>query len=67
MLCTWGMKKAAEKEYLVTVLGSPMGTLLYQHLGFKLLGTEVAQVEGEDEKLTVWCLECSKGSRVAEV
>ncbi|KAK6334550.1 hypothetical protein TWF730_003764 [Orbilia blumenaviensis] len=60
MLCRWGMEKATEQSYMTTVLGSPMGTLLYEYLGFKLVGFVTAHVEGEEEKVDVSCLEYKK-------
>jgi hypothetical protein len=47
------MKKAEEKGWVVTVLGSPLGKLLYKSVGFRQLGVEPLQVPGEDEKLAV--------------
>ncbi|KAF2810817.1 acyl-CoA N-acyltransferase [Mytilinidion resinicola] len=60
MLCKWGMEKAREKDYMATVLGSSMGKNLYEHLCFDLLGSVTVQVDDEDEKLTVYCLEYKK-------
>jgi ribosomal protein S18 acetylase RimI-like enzyme len=56
MLCNWGKKQAIQKGWVLTVLASPMGKLLYQELGYKLVGSVVVQVDGEDEKLEVYCL-----------
>ena len=58
-LCKWGMEKVKDKGYMVTVLGSPMGAALYKHLGFHLLETVVVQMENEEEKLLIECLEFS--------
>lgn len=52
MLVDWGIRAAGAKGWPVTLCASPMGQLLYQHLGFKQLATEVVRVEGEDETLT---------------
>ena len=57
MLSGWGMDKAAEQGWVVTVLASPMGKKLYESLGYKALGNVIVQVDGEEEKLTVCCLE----------
>ena len=35
----------------MTLCASPMGQLLYEHLGFDQLATEVVRVEGEEETL----------------
>lgn len=55
-LCQWGIKKAAEQGWVVTVLGSPMGRLLYLAQGFRELAIEPLAVEGEDETLNISCL-----------
>lgn len=54
------MRKATECNYMTTVLGSPMGTALYRYLGFVLVGTATARVDGEEENLPIWCLEYGK-------
>jgi GNAT superfamily N-acetyltransferase len=51
-LCEWGMDKAKEHNMCVALMGSPMGSPLYRHLGFQELGTVTVQVMGEEEKLT---------------
>lgn len=56
MLCNWGLEKARVKGWVITVIASPLGKLLYEHLGYKFLGSTVIQVDDEDEKLTVYCL-----------
>lgn len=57
MLCNWGLEKAKEKGWVLTVMASsPPGKLLYEHLGYKLLGSVTVQVDDEEEKLTVYCL-----------
>jgi len=45
-----------EKGWVLTVLASPMGGLLYEQLGYKLVGSVIVQVDDEDEKLEVYCL-----------
>jgi hypothetical protein len=45
-----------ERRWVLTVLASPMGKLLYQALGYKLVGSVIVQVDDEDEKLEVYCL-----------
>ena len=52
-LCRWGMKTAEEKGYVVTVLGSPLGKLLYTSVGFRILAIDPLQAPGEDEKLDI--------------
>ena len=56
MLCNWGIDRAAEKGWVVTVLASPLGKLLYEYLGCKLLGSVTVRVDEEKEKLLVFCL-----------
>ncbi|KAJ5611891.1 Acyl-CoA N-acyltransferases (Nat) [Penicillium herquei] len=51
MLVSWGIQNAKEKGWPVTLCASPMGQLLYEHLHFEKIATEVVQVEGEDETL----------------
>ncbi|RYP55595.1 hypothetical protein DL771_012349 [Monosporascus sp. 5C6A] len=60
MLTRWGMDVAGEKGWPVTVLASPMGDKLYQALGFKVIGNVTVQVDGEEEKLVVSCLQWIK-------
>jgi len=45
----WGKNAAIEKGWPVTVCASPLGALLYAHLKFKDIGTEVIQAEGEED------------------
>jgi hypothetical protein len=45
-----------ERRWVLTVLASPMGKLLYQALGYKLVGSVIVQVDDEDEKLEVYFL-----------
>lgn len=59
MLCNWGLVVATEKGWMLTVLASPMGKTLYEHLGYKLVGTEKVQANGEDKAFDVYCLEQS--------
>lgn len=57
MLCNWGLVEATKKGWILTVLASPMGKILYEHLGYNLVGTEKVQADGEDETFNVYCLE----------
>jgi GNAT superfamily N-acetyltransferase len=50
MLTDWGINAAREEGWPVTVFASPMGELLYAHLGFQKLAYEVARVDEEEEK-----------------
>lgn len=52
MLVNWGIKVAEEKAVPVTLCGSPLGQLLYEHLKFKKIASEVVQADGEDETMT---------------
>ena len=44
------------KGWVTTIVTSLLGKFLYEHLGYKLLGSTLIQVDDEDEKLTVYCL-----------
>jgi GNAT superfamily N-acetyltransferase len=55
-LCRWGLDYASAKGWAATVLASPMGKLLYEGVGFELLGCFNVQVDDEPEKLTLWAL-----------
>ncbi|KAF2746991.1 acyl-CoA N-acyltransferase [Sporormia fimetaria CBS 119925] len=57
MLCQWGMSEAAKRGYKATVLASPMGTKLYEHLGYNHMGSVIVRVKEEEEMLSVDCLE----------
>lgn len=47
-----GIEVAEGKGWPVTLCASPMGRLLYEHLGFEKIASEVVQVEGEEQTLT---------------
>ncbi|KAL3489019.1 hypothetical protein BJX62DRAFT_210413 [Aspergillus germanicus] len=51
MLVNWGIETAREKLWPVTLCASPMGRLLYTHLNFEEIASEIVQVEGEEETL----------------
>ena len=51
--CQWSMTLAKERNMAVTLFSSPVGQQVYTHLGFKLLGTVIVQVEGEEEKVSI--------------
>jgi hypothetical protein len=58
MLCNWGLKESAKRGgWNLTIMASPMGRALYQHLGYKLLDTEFAQVSGERESVDIDIME----------
>lgn len=42
---------------MLTVIASAMGKSLYEHLGYKLVGTLKIQANGEDETFDEYCLE----------
>lgn len=52
MMVNWGISAATEKDWPVTVCASPLGELLYAHLKFEVIGTEVIGVEGEEESFS---------------
>lgn len=54
MLCQWGEDEAIRRGgWTLTVMASPLGTLLYKHLGYGLIGDVTVQAEGEDEKVDI--------------
>ncbi|KAK7414081.1 hypothetical protein QQX98_007024 [Neonectria punicea] len=61
MLCNWGQKKSVETGRVLTVMASPMaspmGNSLYLSLGCKLVGSVVAQVDSEEDKVDIDILE----------
>ncbi|KAH8655776.1 hypothetical protein BX600DRAFT_470300 [Xylariales sp. PMI_506] len=48
----WGTNAATEKGWAVTLCASPLGQLLYTKLNFSVIGTEVIQVEGEEDSFS---------------
>jgi hypothetical protein len=52
MLVRWGMTVAEGNGWPVTLCASPMGSFLYEYLGFEKIASEVVQVESEEETLT---------------
>lgn len=48
---SWGLNEASDRCWPTTLCASPLGELLYRHLDFKKIGTEVVQVDDEEEKL----------------
>ncbi|KAF4987083.1 hypothetical protein FDECE_15606 [Fusarium decemcellulare] len=57
MLCNWGQKESLKTGRVLTVMASPMGKVLYKGLGYGLVGSVTAQVEGEEEKVDIDILE----------
>lgn len=51
MLVNWGIARAEERGWPVTLCASPMRQLLYKQLGFETIAIEVVQWEGEEESL----------------
>jgi GNAT superfamily N-acetyltransferase len=49
-LVQWGIQVAKEDHLVVSLVASPMGALLYAHLGFQTLGQIVVQAPEETEK-----------------
>lgn len=60
-LCKYGIRMAQDKRCVVTVLGSPLGKLLYQSVGFKITAVEPLGVPGEDEILYITSLVNQEG------
>jgi GNAT superfamily N-acetyltransferase len=52
-LCKWGMKRARRDGVVITLISSPMGYKLYEHIGFQDRGKEIVRAQGEKEKLSV--------------
>ncbi|KAK5632160.1 hypothetical protein RRF57_007874 [Xylaria bambusicola] len=52
MMVHWGTSVASEKGWPVTLCASPMGQLLYEHLKFVVIGTEVIQAEDEESSFS---------------
>ncbi|KAF4470357.1 gnat family [Fusarium albosuccineum] len=57
MLCNWGQKESMKTGRILTVMASPMGKELYEELGYGVVGSVTAQVEGEEEKVEIDILE----------
>lgn len=58
MLCEWGQDEADKRGgWPLTVLANPMGRAFYQHLGYRIVGSVTAQVDGEHEKVDIDALE----------
>ncbi|KAJ8110868.1 hypothetical protein ONZ43_g5761 [Nemania bipapillata] len=52
MLCEWGLQTASEEGLVLSLSASEVGKGLYEHLGFKNLGTVTGQVPGEEASFT---------------
>jgi GNAT superfamily N-acetyltransferase len=50
-LVRWGLDLARTHGMPTSLFASPMGGVVYKHLGFKPVGELVVQAEGEEEKL----------------
>lgn len=50
-MVNWGIERANERGWPVTVCASPMGKLLYSYLGFEKIATEAVQIKDEEETL----------------
>lgn len=57
MLCNWGREEAIKRGWMWTVIASPMGKSVYEHLGCDLLGTETVRVPGEVENVVIYMME----------
>jgi ribosomal protein S18 acetylase RimI-like enzyme len=56
LLCNWGEEEAAKRQWDLTVMASPMGRLLYEHLCYKLIGSIKVQAEGEEQYFDIYAL-----------
>jgi hypothetical protein len=52
-LLNWGPELATREKKPITLFGSPMGTKLYAELGFRVLDYVTAQVDGEEENVSL--------------
>jgi hypothetical protein len=57
MLCNWGREEAMKRSWMWTVISSPMGKSVYEHLGCDLLGAETVRVPGEVEHVVIYMME----------
>jgi GNAT superfamily N-acetyltransferase len=58
MLCDWGRDEARRRGgWALTVMASPMGRNLYEHLGYRVQGSTRARVDGEDEFVDIFAME----------
>lgn len=64
MLYNWCLQEATKRGCILTVLASPIGKLLYEHLGYKLVGTERVQAGGDDYRSDVYCLERKTSDKI---
>lgn len=55
-LCSWGIEKATENGWPVTVFASPWGKLLYTSVGFRQTAVELLGVPGEAQQLYITML-----------
>lgn len=61
MLCRWGMNEARRVGVAVPMFASPMGRRVYEALGFKKIGQWKAQLENEEESVTIHALTWEPG------
>ncbi len=52
-LCSWGIKLAERRAMTITVFASPMGELLYEHLGFRSVALVTVKADDDDESVTL--------------
>jgi GNAT superfamily N-acetyltransferase len=52
-LLNWGPELATREKKPITLFGSPMGTKLYADFGFRVLDYVTAQVDGEEENVSL--------------
>ena len=52
-LCDWGLQVSQLTGLAVSVFASPMGRLLYGHLGFRQVGSVKIKAQGEKEYVIV--------------
>jgi predicted acetyltransferase len=55
-LTEWGLQRAKEQGLPIMLTASPLGRLVFQHLGFRDLDYLECGVEGQKEKVNTWIL-----------
>jgi ribosomal protein S18 acetylase RimI-like enzyme len=56
MVCNWGQTEAIKNGSILIVMASPMEKSLPEHLGYKIVGAEMLQADGEEETFDLYIL-----------